>query len=258
MAIETLIHDGDVVEIKLARPPVNALDPTLCNALRDAVEAAPGNGARAIVLSGGHGVFSAGLDVPYLFGLGDDRAGLMATWGAFFGACGAIARSPVPIVAAIDGHNPAGGCVLTLCADYRIMARAPEDAKPFRIGLNEVAVGLVAPEAVQYLMQRIVGYQRSERLLADGTMLTTDEAHTLGIIDEVCALGDAVPRALAWLQPRLKLPSAPLRHTREIARADLVSAITDPQRINLELFINCWFMPDTQAGLRAMLARIGK
>jgi len=258
MAIEILHHDGDVVEIKLARPPVNALDPDLCNAVRDAVEAAPGNGAHAIVLSGGHGVFSAGLDVPYLLGLGDDRIGLVAAWSAFFGACGAIARSPVPIIAAIDGHNPAGGCVLTLCCDYRIMASAPEGAKPFRIGLNEVAVGLVAPEAVQYLMQRIVGYQRSERLLADGTLLTTDEAHALGIVDEVCAFGEAVPCALAWLQPRLKLPGLPLRATREIARADLIAAITDSKRINLDRFIDYWFMPDTQAGLRAMLARIGK
>ena len=258
MTIETLRHDGDIIEIKLARAPVNALDPDLCNAVRDAVDAAPGNGARALVLSGGLGVFSAGLDVPYLLGLGDERAGLMAAWGAFFGACGAIARCPVPIVAAIDGHNPAGGCVLALCCDYRIMAGAPEGAKPFRIGLNEVAVGLVAPEAVQYLMQRIVGYQRSERLLADGTLLTTAEAHALGIVDEVCAPGEAVARALAWLQPRLKLPQMPLHATREIARADLIAAITDPKRINLDLFIDYWFMPDTQAGLRAMLARIGK
>lgn len=258
MTTETIHHVGDIVEIRLVRPPVNALDPDLCNAVRDAVEAAPGNGARAIVLSGGQGVFSAGLDVPYLLGLGDDRAGLTAAWSAFFGACSAIARSQVPIVAAIDGHNPAGGCVLALCCDYRIMARAPDDAKPFRLGLNEVAVGLVAPEAVQYLMQRIVGYQRSERLLADGAMLTTDEAFALGIVDEICALGDAMQHALAWLQPRLKLPQAPLRATREIARADLIAAITDPKRINLDLFIDCWFMPDTQAGLRAMLARIGK
>jgi len=258
MIIETLRHDGDIVEIKLARPPVNALDPALCNAVRDAVAAAPREGARAIVLSGGDKVFSAGLDVPYLLSLGEDRARLREAWEAFFGACGSLARSPVPVVAAIGGHNPAGGCVLALCCDYRIMARSPDPAKAFRIGLNEVAVGLVAPEAVQYLMQRIVGFQRSERLLADGTMLTTDEAHALGIVDEVCELGDAVPRALAWLQKPLKLPRMPLQSTREIARADLVAAITDQRRINLDLFLDYWFTPDTQAGLRALVARLGK
>lgn len=258
MTIEIFRHDDDVVEIRLARPPVNALDPALCNAVRDAVTAAPGDGARAIVLSGGPNVFSAGLDVPFLLSLGDDRAALKSTWEAFFGACSALARSPVPVVAAVDGHSPAGGCVFALCCDYRVMARSPDPDKPFRIGLNEVAVGLVAPEAVQYLMQRIVGSQRSERLLADGAMLTTDEAHALGIVDEICAPEEAVPRALAWLQKPLKLPRLPLRNTREIARADLVAAITDPKRVNLDLFIDSWFMPDTQAGLRALVARLGK
>jgi enoyl-CoA hydratase/carnithine racemase len=258
MTTEILRHDGDIVEIKLARPPVNALDPALCNAVRDAVMAASSDGARAIVLSGGQKVFSAGLDVPYLLSLGDDRAALKSAWEAFFGACSALARSAVPVVAAVDGHSPAGGCVFALCCDYRVMARSPDPAKAFRIGLNEVAVGLVAPEAVQYLMQRIVGFQRSERLLADGAMLTTDEAHAQGIVDEICEPGEAVLRALAWLQKPLKLPRMPLQHTREIARADLVAAITDPKRVNLDLFIDSWFMPDTQAGLRALVAKLGK
>lgn len=258
MTIEIFRHDGDVIEIRLARPPVNALDPALCDAVRDAVTAAPGNGARAIVLSGGQNVFSAGLDVPYLLGLGDDRAALKSAWEAFFGACVALARSPVPLVAAVDGHSPAGGCVFALCCDYRVMAHSPDPAKPFRIGLNEVAVGLVAPEAVQYLMQRIVGYRRSERLLADGAMLTTEEAHALGVVDETCEPGGAVPRALAWLDKPLKLPRMPLQNTREIARADLVAAIADPKRVNLDLFIDSWFLPDTQAGLRELVARLGK
>ena len=54
------------------------------------------------------------------------------------------------------------------------------------------------------------------------------------------------------------LPRLPLRNTREIARADLVAAITDPKRVNLDLFIDSWFMPYTQAGLRARVAKLGK
>lgn len=128
--VETIHHD-DIVELKLARAPVNALDPTLCNDLRNALASAIETGAQGIVLSGGPKVFSAGLDVPYLLSLGDDRHALMTAWEAFFDTAMALAASPVPVVAAIAGHAPAGGCVLALCCDYRVMASGP-----FRIGLN--------------------------------------------------------------------------------------------------------------------------
>ena len=67
----------------------------------------------------------------------------------FFQAARALAACPVPVVAALAGHSPAGGCVLALCCDYRIMADGP-----FRIGLNETQVGLVAPDGIQTLMAR--------------------------------------------------------------------------------------------------------
>jgi len=60
-----------------------------------AIEAAPGNGARGLVLSGGEKVFSGGLDVPYLMGL--DRNGLAACWTRFFAAARALAPSPIPV-----------------------------------------------------------------------------------------------------------------------------------------------------------------
>jgi len=131
--LESIRHDA-TLELKLARPPVNALDPRLVAALREAVTAAPAQGARAIVMSGQPGLFSAGLDVPHLLTL--DRAAMIAFWGELFGLLRAIARSPIPTVAAITGHSPAGGAVLAIFCDYRVMARGA-----FRIGLNEVQVG---------------------------------------------------------------------------------------------------------------------
>ena len=80
--LETIDH-GPVRELRLARPPVNALDPGLISALRGAIEGAPGGGARALVLSGRPGMFSAGLDVPYLLNL--DRAAITAAWEDFYG-----------------------------------------------------------------------------------------------------------------------------------------------------------------------------
>src|SRR5690606_21307984 len=123
--------------------------------------------------------------VPHLLALGDDRQALRAAWEAFFDAARALAGCPVPVVAAIAGHAPAGGCVLALCCDYRIMA-----AGPFSIGLNETQVGLVAPEGVQHLMRRTVGAHRAERLLVHGALLDAERALAAGLVDEVTGVDD--------------------------------------------------------------------
>jgi enoyl-CoA hydratase/carnithine racemase len=252
-----VIEHGRIRELRLARPPVNALDPALCRGLIAALDAAVAGEADAVVLSGAPGVFSAGLDVPHLMELGEDRHALRAAWGAFFGAARALAALRVPVVAAITGHAPAGGCVLALCCDYRVMAQSPDPHRPHAIGMNETQVGLAVPDGAQQLMRRVVGRHRAERLLVSGSMVSAGEALRIGLVDELAAAEDAVPRAIAWLEPLLRLPRAPMLQTRALARADLVQAL-DPEQLHLDRFVEGWYEPDTQAGLHALLARLGR
>ena len=254
--VQTLDH-GRIRELRLARPPVNALDPALCRALITTLDAAVADGVDAVVLSGAPGIFSAGLDVPHLMALGQDRQALHAGWGAFFGAARSLAALRIPVVAALTGHAPAGGCVLSLCCDYRVMARSPNPVKPFMIGMNETQVGLAVPEGAQQLMRRVIGPYRAERLLVSGSMVAADEALRLGLVDTVVEVDQVVPHALEWLSTLLALPRAPMLLTRSLARADLVRAL-EPQNLDLERFVDGWYDADTQAGLRALLARLGK
>lgn len=254
--VERSVDDGIHV-LRMARPPVNALDPALCRALREAVDAALAEGAAGLVLAGGPKVFSAGLDVPYLVSLGDDRAALRSAWEAFFDAARALAGSPVPVAAAIVGHAPAGGCVLALCCDHRVMARSPEPDKPFLIGLNETRVGLAIPAGIADLMRRTVGARPAERLLVAGDMLDADGALAAGLVDEVAEPDAVLPRATAWLRSLLQLPRQPMLDTRALLRADLQEAVS-PRRLALETFLDQWQQPDTQAALRALVARLGK
>lgn len=254
--VQTLDH-GRIRELRLARPPANALDPALCRALIAALDAAVAGDADAVVLSGAPGMFSAGLDVPHLMALGEDRHALRAAWGAFFGAARALAGLRIPVVAAITGHAPAGGCVLSLCCDYRVMARSADPARPYALGMNETQVGLAVPDGAQQLMRRVVGRHRAERLLVAGSMVAAEEALRIGLVDELAGVDDVVPRAILWLQDLLRLPRAPMLQTRALARADLVQAL-DPESLHLDRFVDGWYEPDTQAGLRALLARLGK
>ena len=240
-----IIRHGSIHEIKLARAPVNALNFELLDALVLAVETAPANGAQGILLSGGAKVFSGGLDVPYL--LGCDSEGLKACWLRFFDAARALARSPVPVAAAIAGHSPAGGCVLALCCDYRVMADGP-----FRIGLNETQVGLAVPDAIQHLLRRIVGAHRAERLIVAGAMIEAGKAFDFGIIDELAPQESVASAALAWLNAITALPKGPQSVSRALARADIIRALDGFDGLEMEKFMQGWYSEETQRVLQGL------
>lgn len=246
--LDILPHDGQIAEIRLARPPVNALNFDMLAALREAIAQAPANGTRGIVLSGAQGMFSAGVDVPAL--LQRDRAGVREYWREFFALCSTLARAPLPVVAAVTGHSPAGGAVLALFCDYRVMAQGP-----YRIGLNEVQVGLTVPESIQYALRRVVGTYRAERLLIAGAMIDAEQALACGFVDELTAVEQVTTRAVHWLTELLALPPHAMLATRALARADLIAA-SDPDALPLDDFVDGFFHPQTQAVLQQLVARL--
>ncbi len=248
--LNRITHDT-IVELQLARPPVNALNLELLRSLRAALEEAPAAGVRGIVLSGAPGMFSAGVDVPAL--MGRERSEVRAFWREFFAVCAALARSPVPVVAAITGHSPAGGAVLSLFCDYRVMAEGP-----FRIGLNEVQVGLSVPDCIQLALRRVVGTYRAERLLVAGAMIESSQALACDMVDELTGVDQVITRALHWLRELLALPAHAMLATRALARADLADAYDDVDALPLDAFVDGFFHPQTQAVLQGLVDRLRK
>ncbi len=248
--IETQMHDG-IVEVRLARPPVNALSPELFAALSAALEKAAADGARGIVLSGRPGMFSAGLDVPTL--LGQDEAGMRDTWRRFFGVTRWLAESHVPVAAAITGHSPAGGCVLTMFCDYRVMA-----AGDYKIGLNEVQVGLFPGPVIYRAYERLIGPRRAELYLSTGAMLDAQQALAAGLVDELVPLEQVVPAAIDWLRRSAALPPEARRQTREMTRAGLRDIVAGLGPEAFDLMTRAWFSPETQSTLRALVEKLRK
>jgi 3,2-trans-enoyl-CoA isomerase len=248
--IEVVDHSA-VRELRLARPPVNALDPALIAALRTALAEAVGARREAIVFSGAPGRFSGGLDVPALLRL--DRAGIHNAWRAFFGLMRDIAASPIPTVAALTGHSPAGGTVLAIFTDYRILAEGP-----FLVGLNEVQVGLPVPAALVHALAFVVGARQAARLATGGLLLSPTEALRYGLVDEVVPVTDVVSRAVAWAGELLARPRAAMSATRAIARRPLVAVFDDLGEEALEAIVDQWFAPESQTTLQALAARLKK
>jgi 3,2-trans-enoyl-CoA isomerase len=248
--IQYLEH-GPLREIRLARPPVNALDRALIEALRAALARAHGEQAKGIVLSGAPGMFSAGLDVPALLAL--PRSALRETWQQFFGLLADLAQSSVPVCAALTGHSPAGGTVLALFADHRIMAEGP-----FRIGLNEVQVGLPVPEVLFRALTYLVGERQAARLGVGGLLVDPAEAVRCGLVDQLAPVADVIPRALAWTAELVSRPARAMAATRALARRPLVDAFATVDEKLYDTVLEQWMSEETQAVLRALVARLGK
>jgi len=247
--LEIVNHPGPIRELRLARPPVNALNPEMIDTLLEGVQSAIDDDSEAVVLSGSPGLFSAGLDVPELLGL--DAHGMKHFWDKLFGLLEGLARSPVPVASALTGHSPAGGTVIALFTDYRVMARGE-----FRLGLNEVQVGLVVPPVIHQALARLIGTYPAERHLVAGRMIPATEAAGIGLVDELAEPDQVVARALDWCRAHLELPRHALQATRQLCRADLGALFDDPRALDTEAFAEFWFRDETQAALKAMVEKL--
>lgn len=245
----TTFDHGPVREIRFNRPPVNALHTELINMLRQSIEKAVADGARAIVISGSPGMFTAGLDIPLLIGL--DREGVATLWRALYALLKTLAGSPVPICAALTGHAPAGGSVLALFCDWRVLARGD-----FKLGLTEVQVGIPLPPVIFRALSRQVGPRQAERLSVAGLMLSADEALRIGFVDELVSPEDVVNRAVAWCNSLLALPPEAMLSTRRRARADLVAMFEGPFEEELKIVLEGWWSGETQAALHQLVAKM--
>ena len=245
----TTIDHGAVREVRLARPPANALSPELMSALEQAVVGAPQEGVRALVLSGTPGLYSAGLDVPLLLTL--DRPALAEAWRTLYTLMRALASSSLPIAAAITGHATAGGTVLPLFCDYRVCA-----AGEWKIGLNEVQVGLPLPPVIHAALRRLVGDRHAERLAVGGLLIPPVEALSLGLVDEITPPERVVERAVEWCQGLLALPPQAMSLTRQQARADLAALFDQALGGELDQVVERWWSEEAQSVLRGLVARL--
>jgi enoyl-CoA hydratase/carnithine racemase len=180
--------DGEVAVLTLAHGPVNAMDTALCEAVADAFDALAGDPARAVVLTGSGRAFSAGVDLRgFLAGGPDWVAGFLPSLSRMFRA---VFTLPKPVVAALNGHAIAGGCVLACCADTVLQAGG-------RIGVPELAVGVPFPVVPLEVMRYAVGDAVARRLMLSARLVEGAEAVALGLVDRVVEPGALVAEAVA-------------------------------------------------------------
>jgi enoyl-CoA hydratase/carnithine racemase len=239
---------GRIRELRLARPPVNALDAELLRRIREEIQAA--SSQAAIVITGRAGLFSAGLDVRGILKL--DREGVSTVFVELWRAQHAIAKSPVPVIFGLTGHSPAGGTVLAIHGDYRVMAQGD-----FRLGLNEVQVGLLPGPPIHGAFRRLVGGHAAQ-LLTRGALIDPASALRVGLVDELCDVSQVTTRALEVAREICALPRDPMLRTRALVRRDLIELFGNPgdammkEREFAAMGLELWFSPASQERLRRL------
>ena len=218
--------------VSLNHKPVNSLTQAVCEevkAVTHVLEADPE--VRGVVFgSGVPGIFSAGLDLRSMHGRSTDE--LAAFWTAVQEMWLALYTTQLATVAAISGHAPAGGCLIALACDYRVLVEGK-----YRIGLNEAQIGLVAPPWLSRMLVDTVGFRRAERMLQLGTLLEPEGALAAGLVDEVVPLHQLPAATAAALEGLVAMNETGRASVKLQLREAAAEALRANQSEDLDVFI---------------------
>mmetsp|Transcript_11584 Transcript_11584/g.33487 ORF Transcript_11584/g.33487 Transcript_11584/m.33487 type:complete len:257 (-) Transcript_11584:489-1259(-) len=181
------IH-GRVATVALDSGPANLLSFDTLSSLRTTLAELkdPSQGVDTLVITAkSPGIFSAGLDMKELYQPQEDR--LAQYWEHIQGCMGELYSSPLHTISRINGHAIAGGLIVAMATDYRVMMSEDAKGKPCRTGLTEAMIGMTMPWWMQRLTVLTAGPRTAERCMALSPLMEAEVARTMGFVDDVAA-----------------------------------------------------------------------
>ena len=244
--------NGDIGIISIDRPPVNAINPELVSSLSQALDSFKSDDKiNGVILQGRDGIFSAGLDITHLFP--KDREYIDSFWKDFSTLLVNMFSFPKPLYSSIGGHCPAGGTVMVIMSDYRIMSKGN-----YVIGLNEVDVGLTVPYGIGMVFQYVVGMRNAEELLLKAKLISPDEALRVGLVDELCDPETLLDTTLERIAVASGLHSAQQTKTKQILREQTLNVVQKNFDRDAQLILDSWFSESGQRRLEALFNKLSR
>lgn len=243
--------DSGILTLRLAHGKASALDIELCESLRIELESvAESDEARAVILTGTGSIFSAGVDLPRMINSGEDYV------ERFIIALDAVLRAlflfPRPLVAAINGHAIAGGAIMAFACDYRLMSGG-------RIGVPELLVGVPFPPLALEIVRFAIPKQHLQSMIYFGKTIEADAAHAAGVVDEVVATENVLPRAKAIAEQFASIPAEAFALTKRQLREPFLHDAAHVAQVSTDAIDAMWAAPETHEHIREYLAKtIGK
>lgn len=241
-----------VATVRMNKPPVNSLNLEFLTDFTIMLEKLENEKAcKGLVLTSSNPkIFSGGLDIMEMYQPQPDR--LLTFWRTFQEVWLKLYGSRLATIAAINGHSPAGGCLLAMCCDYRIMA------PNYSIGLNETQLGIIPPFWFIDLMVQCTGHRQAELCCQKGLMLTTEQAHKIGIIDEVVPSDQVEARAQEEIKSWIKIPEAARQLTKLQMRKPTMDKLLAKREEDIGHFRDLIMRESTQKALGFYLESLKK
>lgn len=239
-------RDDDVAVLEIARPPANYFDRPLITAIADALDALADEGSvRAVVLASEGKHFCAGAN----FGATAEGADRVAESRRLYAEGARLFRSPLPVVAAIQGSAVGGGLGLACAADFRVASSAT------RFFSNFSQLGFHQGFGLSVSLPRIVGPQAAARMLVGSERIEGDRALELGLADRLTQPGGEREGAVAFAHELAGLAPLAVRSIRETLRGDLPDRVVQALDREASEQAKLWDTADSREGIAASLAR---
>jgi enoyl-CoA hydratase/carnithine racemase len=238
MTAVTVESHGKVALLRLTNGVTNAIGPALVADFSSALSLVATD-FRGCVLAGGTKFFSIGLDLPALVHL--SRQEMSRFWDDFDQAVLDFYCLPLPSAAAIAGHATAGGTILALGADFRLIAAGRK-----LMGLNEINIGVPVPFLAALMLRQIVGERTARDLQYKGDLIHPETAKSVGLVDDIGPEEKIEALALEAIGALADKPPGAFGLIKRYRTETLVRLFESRRREKKEEMLACWFQPTVQ------------
>lgn len=243
------IADG-VATLTLNRPErLNAINAEMKEELAAALGRIEAAAARAVILTGAGRAFSAGADIKERAGEAPSPAAFLAAQRRTHALFDRLAGLAAPVIAAINGIALGGGLEIALCADIRLAAGTA------RMGLTEVALGVIPAGGGTQRLPRLIGAGAAKRMLLTGEVLEAEAARALGLVEEVTAPEALLPRARALAAAIAAQPPLAAQAAKRVMDGGLAHGLAAGLEAELQAAAILFATEDRQEGMRAFLEK---
>jgi len=252
LTLENVLYEkkDSIAYVTLNRPKVlNALNKKTWADLRTAFEAARDDAAvRGVILTGaGDKAFIAGADISELANVSAVEAEESSTFGQE--VLNLVENLGKPVIAAINGFALGGGCETAMACTIRV---ASEHAK---FGQPEVKLGLIPGGGGTQRMPRLVGKGRALQIILSGEIISGQEAHRIGLVNEVVPAADVITRAEAILKQIFSNAPIAVKYSLEAVNKGLETSVAEGLSLEASLFGLCAGTEDKREGTQAFLQK---
>ena len=245
----TVARQDAVAVVRIDNPPLNLLTQGVRRALGDFFSAVADDGSvRAVVFAPGDKHFCAGADMSEFPQRFDPEVARRHGENGHR-MCLSLVRSPVPVIAAIEGACMGGGLELALGCDFRIAAVSA------KLGLPEIRRGVWPGTGGMPLLARLVGDQRAKSLVFGGDILDARDAREMGLLDRLAEPGKTEEAALAWARELAGKPARPLQAAKRLLDRAFVARLEAHLRDELEAYVACYQTGDAREGNQAFFEK---